>query len=74
MDIRSARWGLEGAEAVLRLRSLHVSGDWNDYWCFHQQQELQRHYSTLYQRGIPLLKPVTQARCSTTPLLTALVV
>lgn len=74
MDITGARWGLEGAEAVLRLRSLHVSGDWNDYWCFHRQQELQRHYSTLYQRGIPLLKGVTQARCSTTPLSTALVV
>lgn len=74
MDITGARWGLEGAEAVLRLRSLHVSGDWNDYWRFHQQQELQRHYSTLYQCGIPLLKGVTQARCSTTPLSTALVV
>ena len=27
MDITGARWSLQGAEAVLRLRSLHVSGD-----------------------------------------------
>ncbi len=67
MDITGARWSLEGAEAVLRLRSLHVSDDWNEYWCFHLHLERQRHHLTLYQAGIPLLKGVTQARCSTTP-------
>lgn len=67
MDITGARWSLEGAEAVLRLRSLKVSGDWNDYWRFHLHQELQRHHLSLYQGGIPFLKSVSLARCSTPP-------
>jgi hypothetical protein len=67
MDITGARWSLEGAEAVLRLRSLYVSGDWHEYWHFHQQRERQRHHLAVYQGGIPLLKGVSQARCSTTP-------
>lgn len=67
MDITGARWSLEGAEAVLRLRSLKVSGDWNDYWRFHLHLELQRHHLPLYQGGIPLLKSVSLARCSTPP-------
>ena len=32
MDITGARWGLEGAEAVLKLRALIASGDFEDYW------------------------------------------
>ena len=67
MDITGARWSLEGAETVLRLRSLHVSGDWNDYWHFHLQQEHKRNHLALYKLGIPLMKCVSQARCSTTP-------
>lgn len=74
MDITGARWSLEGAEAVLRLRSLYVSGDWNDYWRFHLQLERQRHHQALYLGGIPLLKGVTQALCSTTPPPTAMLV
>ena len=67
MDITGARWSLEGAESVLRLRSLYVSGDWHEYWRFHQQMELQRHHLSVYQGGIPLLKGVSHARCSITP-------
>jgi hypothetical protein len=37
MDVTGARWGLEGAEAVLRLRSLQASGDLKEYWSFHQR-------------------------------------
>lgn len=74
MDITGARWSLEGAEAVLRLRSLYVSGDWNDYWRFHLQLERQRHHQALYLGGILLLKGVTQALCSTTPSPTAMLV
>ena len=74
MDITGARWSLDGAEAVLRLRSLYVSGDWHEYWRFHQQRERLRHYLAVYQSGIPLLKGVSQARCSTTPPPIAMVV
>jgi hypothetical protein len=44
MGITGARWGLPGAEAILKLRALHSSGDWDDYWRFHQQQEAVRNY------------------------------
>ncbi|MGI9003408.1 MAG: ISKra4 family transposase, partial [Pseudonocardia sp.] len=32
MDITGARWGLPGAEAVLKLRALHSNGDFDAYW------------------------------------------
>ena len=44
LDITGARWGLEGAEALLKLRSLHSSGDFNQYWDYHKQQSKQRLY------------------------------
>jgi len=44
MDITGARWGLERAEAILKLRSLKVSGDLTDYLEFHFRQEQQRNY------------------------------
>ena len=44
MDITGARWGLERAEAILKLRSLKISGDLADYLKFHFDQEHKRHY------------------------------
>ena len=44
LGITGARWDLPGAEAVLKLRALHSSGDWKLYWHFHQQQEAARNY------------------------------
>jgi len=41
-DISGARWGLEGAEALLKLRSIYQSGDWQDYWKFHIKREQER--------------------------------
>ena len=64
MDITGARWSLKGAEAVLRLRSLCVSGDWTQYWQFHIKQEHQRNHRRWYQSCIPLLKSISQAHCS----------
>jgi len=48
MDITGARWGLPGAEAVLRLRSLHASGDLDQYWEFHREREFTRNHSSHY--------------------------
>jgi len=31
LDITGARWGLHGAEAVLKLRALHTNGDFPAY-------------------------------------------
>ena len=67
MDITGARWSLAGAEAVLRLRSVYISGDWDEYWRFHLLQEHQRNHLALYFGAIPLMKQVIQARCSITP-------
>jgi hypothetical protein len=48
MDITGARWRLSGAEAILRLRSLRASGDFAEYWKFHEQQELKRNHLEHY--------------------------
>lgn len=36
------RWGLEGAEAMLKLRATYLSGDLEDYWAFHIRQDQKR--------------------------------
>ena len=46
-----ARWSLSGAEAVLRLRSLRSSRDFDEYWEFHLQQEHEHHHRKLYADG-----------------------
>jgi hypothetical protein len=48
MELTGARWSLVGAEAVLRLRALRSSGDFEDYWTFHEAQEHQRNHAALY--------------------------
>jgi hypothetical protein len=48
MDIAGARWSLDGAEAILRLRALKASGDFDAYWAFHEQQELRRNHLERY--------------------------
>jgi hypothetical protein len=35
MDITGARWGLDSAEAVLKLRALLANDDFDNYWQFH---------------------------------------
>lgn len=44
MELTGARWRLDDAEAVLRLRALDVSGDLAKYLRFHFQQERRRHH------------------------------
>ena len=44
LDVTGARWGLKGAEAILKLRSLKSSGDLDEYWAFHKQQANKRNY------------------------------
>ncbi len=54
MDITGARWGLHGAEAILKLRALHASGEFNDYWAFHLRQERQRIHQPRYRDNLTL--------------------
>jgi len=51
MDRTGARWSLIGAEAVLRLRALRTSGDFDAYWRFHEQQDYRRNHVALYADG-----------------------
>ena len=48
---RAARWSLKGAEAVLRLRALRSSGDFDAYWDYHVAQEYQRNHVAHYADG-----------------------
>lgn len=48
MDVTGARWGLSGAEAILRLRALKSSGDFDEYWKFHVEQEAKRNHHEKY--------------------------
>jgi hypothetical protein len=42
LSVGGARWGLEGAEAVLTLRAVTSNGDFEEYWRFHLDCEHQR--------------------------------
>ncbi|GGX82002.1 ISKra4 family transposase [Streptomyces fructofermentans] len=54
LDITGARWGLDGAEAVLQLRALITNGDFEDYWTFHAVREHQRLYPSPDQQDYSL--------------------
>lgn len=64
MDITGARWGLNGAEAILRLRALYSSGDFDEYWDFHMEQEHLRNHGSRYVAGQPpvVLRPAKYKR------------
>ncbi len=49
MEITGARWGLQGAEAVLKLRAVKISDDFPDYWKFYEQNQYIRNHRILYQ-------------------------
>jgi hypothetical protein len=51
MDKTGARWSLDGAEAVLRLRALRANGDFDAYWKHHVEAELERCHRSRYAQG-----------------------
>jgi hypothetical protein len=62
MGRTGARWSLTGAEAVLRLRALRASGDFDDYWQFHLAKEHERTHASRYAESavptpLPPLRP-----------------
>jgi hypothetical protein len=54
MGITGARWGLEGAQAILWLRAIAASGDTGAYWDWHITQEHQRNHLSRYQDNLGL--------------------
>jgi hypothetical protein len=62
MDRTGARWSLTGAEAVLRLRAIRASGDFDAYWEFHLARDKERNHTARYAEGtipdpLPAPKP-----------------
>jgi hypothetical protein len=47
MERSGMRWTMETGEAMLRLRAVYLSGDFEAYWAFHLRREDER----LYPRG-----------------------
>jgi ribosomal protein S9 len=51
LDLTGSRWGLNGAEAILKLRALRSNGDFENYWKFHLGRERHRVHETRYVNG-----------------------
>jgi hypothetical protein len=51
MDITGARWGLDGAEAILKLRAIRTNNDFDEYWRYHLAQERRRNHQSRYANG-----------------------
>jgi hypothetical protein len=49
LSITGARWGLDGAEAILTLRAVISNGDFAQYWRYHLAREHQRLYPGTFQ-------------------------
>lgn len=62
MQVTGARWSLDGAEAVLRLRALAGNDDFDEYFAFHLKQEKRRNHDSRYQQSqTPRHQPETLA-------------
>jgi hypothetical protein len=51
MDITGARWGLHGAEAILKLRAIVSNDDFDAYWRFHLAHEHLRVHRSRFANG-----------------------
>jgi hypothetical protein len=49
LNLGGARWGLNGAEAILTLRAVISNGDFEEYWRFHLKREHERLYPGINQ-------------------------
>ena len=48
LDLTGSRWGLKGAEAILKLRALRSNGAFDEYWKFHLDREYHRIHEARY--------------------------
>jgi hypothetical protein len=44
MEQAGMRWTKDGAQAILNLRAVRLTNDWDAYWQFHRQQQHERLY------------------------------
>ena len=47
MERTGMRWTVEGAQAILDLRSTYLNGDWTRFWTYFAQMEHERLYDLL---------------------------
>jgi hypothetical protein len=52
LALTGARWRIQGAEAVLKLRAIRKNGDWDNYFSFHLAQERKRVHESRYLDNI----------------------
>lgn len=61
LGIGGARWSTTGAEAILLLRATVLSGDFDAYWAFHEQQVFRRTHESKYRGRVPNTRPSLRA-------------
>lgn len=66
LDLSGATWTVRNAEAVLKLRALRSSEDFDEYWRFHEEQELSRNHLARFKDH---RRPPTAAKTSAAPAL-----
>jgi hypothetical protein len=54
MDIAGARWGIDGAEAALKMRAIVSNGDFQQYWHYHLAHEHERVHRSRYAAEQPV--------------------
>jgi hypothetical protein len=52
MDVTGARWSVQGAEAVLKLRAVRSSNDFDEYFRWHLAQERRRVHESRYANNV----------------------
>jgi hypothetical protein len=53
MEGSGMRWTVAGAEGVLKIRAVHLNGDWTPFWQFHMKQETQRRFAVCRWTPVP---------------------
>ena len=64
MERSGMRWTEQMAEANVQLRAIYLSGDFNDYWHFHIEQDQKRLYPECKRRGPSFQNSHTQLKWS----------
>jgi len=52
LDLTGTRWGLHGAEAVLKVRATRSNGVFEEYWQCHLAHEQQRNHRSRYANSV----------------------
>jgi hypothetical protein len=68
LDLSGATWTVSNAEAVLKLRALRSSDDFDDYWKFHEEQELERNHMARFKDAKPPPRPAKRPATPATSL------